>query len=219
MTSEPALAAELLVAGATRPRLQITFRLDEGVTVMSGPSGSGKSTCLLSLAGLVRPARGYIQAQDRTLYDSQRGVFVPARERRVALVFQTLALFPHLTVQENVAFGVDYAQSRRERGDIAAQWLERMHIPGLAARMPATLSGGEAQRVALARALASRPTLLLLDEPFSALDEALRRELASEVCAVVEALHIPALLVTHEPHTVPRASAHLRLRAGELDDG
>ena len=211
MASESALEAELFVPGPLRPRLSLSLSLGEGVTTLVGPSGSGKSTCLFALAGLVRPARGRIVLRGRTLFDGDRAVDVPARARGVALVFQTLALFPHLTVAQNVAFAVPRATPAAQRRAIVAEWLERMHVQPLATRLPGTLSGGEAQRVALARALASAPALLLLDEPFSALDEALREQLAGEVARVVAELRIPALLVTHDTHD---ARAVISLREG-----
>jgi len=199
MPSERGLTFDLTVfdsVGAVR--LELALSAPPGVTVLFGPSGAGKSTCLSALAGLLSPQRGSIVLAGRRLFDASAHVRVPPHARRVALVFQSLALFPHLTVRENVAFGIARDVARGERAKISLRWLERMQICGLAERLPATLSGGEAQRVALARALASDPGLLLLDEPFSALDHALRRELALEVVSVVRELDIPALLVTHD---------------------
>ena len=180
------------------PRLELAFRVPPGVTVLCGPSGSGKSTCLAALAGLLRPNRGQIALGNHVLFDASRGIDVRSSDRCVALVFQSLALFPHMNVAENVAFGVPAGLARTQRDNIVREWLARMRIAHLASRRPATLSGGEAQRVALARALASAPRLLLLDEPFSALDPALRSELSREVASMVTALAIPALLVTHQ---------------------
>lgn len=156
------------------------------VTVLQGPSGSGKTTALQIIAGLLRPQRATLKLGP----DASWGTLPPER-RSVSLVFQSLALFPHLSVRENVEFGTDDAQ-------LAALWLERLHITGLADRKPSLLSGGEAQRVALARALARKPRVLLLDEPFSALDDVLRVELLREVAAHVASLDVPALLVTHD---------------------
>jgi molybdate transport system ATP-binding protein len=185
-----------------------------GVTVLSGPSGAGKSSCLFVLAGLLRPQRGRIVLAGRTLFDSARDVDVPPRRRKIALLFQSLALFPHLSVEQNVAFGAPRELSRAARRELAQRWLERMHVAELAQRRPATLSGGEAQRVALARALASAPSLLLLDEPYSALDEALRRELAREVTQVAAELQIPVLLVTHDEQDARAARDVIVLRDG-----
>jgi ABC-type sulfate/molybdate transport systems ATPase subunit len=173
------LSVDVLVPG----RLEAAFTAPPGITVLFGPSGAGKSTCLSVIAGLLAPKRG------RITLGSERLSALPAHRRRVALVFQSLALFPHMSALENVAYG---ARSEPER------WLERMHVSHVSARRPAQLSGGEAQRVALARALASDPRVLLLDEPFSALDSALRAQLSGELKAVVAELQIPTLLVTHD---------------------
>lgn len=218
MRSESALEVALRVPGdGARFRLDVTFTVGLGVTVLAGPSGAGKSTCLLAIAGLVRPSYGRVVLSGRTLLDSAAHVEVAPRARRIALVFQSLALFPHLSVAENVAFGLPRGVARAERGAIVEHWLARMRVAQLAERRPATLSGGEAQRVALARALASAPALLLLDEPFSALDQELRRELALEVAALVGELRIPALLVTHEPESAASYAAEvLRFSGGAL---
>jgi molybdate transport system ATP-binding protein len=167
-----------------------------GITAITGPSGAGKTTLLTSIAGLVRPAQGLLSLDGVAFLDTDKGIFVPPHERRVALVFQSLALFPHLSVWENVAYGLP-AEARGQRRERALAWLDRARVGALADRATSLLSGGEAQRVALARALASGPRALLLDEPFSALDGALRRELGAELRALVAELNIPALLVTH----------------------
>jgi molybdate transport system ATP-binding protein len=168
-----------------------------GITVVSGPSGAGKSTLLLTIAGLIRPRTGRVTLDGEVLFDDATGTFVPPHRRRVALVFQSLALFPHLTAWQNVAYGLAHLPRalRRER---ALGWLARTRVADLADRSPGTLSGGEAQRVALARALACEPRALLLDEPFSAMDPALRRELRTELLRLVVELDLPTLLVTHE---------------------
>src|SRR5262245_60298757 len=165
--------------------LELRLAVPAGITVLSGPSGAGKTTTLAVAAGLVRASAGRILLGGRVLYDGAAGVFVPPHERRVALVFQSLALFPHLTVLENVAYGIPKSVARSERASRAHAWLERMHALHVCERAVPTLSGGEAQRVALARALASEPDALLLDEPFSALDVELRRELTHELRAIV----------------------------------
>lgn len=194
MASDGTLIFEAQVPGerAGTLRLDARFEVPAGITVLFGPSGAGKSTCLYVIAGLLKPVSGQVKLGTHVLIDSTRGTFTPPHLRHVALVFQSLALFPHLTAEENVAFGMgnNFAGAK--------QWLERMKVAHLAARKPATFSGGEAQRVALARALASAPRILLLDEPFSALDVPLRRELGQELKAHVAELKIPALLVTHD---------------------
>ena len=193
------LSVDAELAGASRghPRLDARFEVPPGVTLLLGPSGAGKTSCLLAVAGLLRPERGRIALGGEPFFDSHLRIFVPAARRRVGLVFQSLALFPHMSVADNVAYGLPRGLSRAERRERAADWLRRMRIDRHAERRPAVLSGGEAQRAALARALASEPQLLLLDEPFSALDSALRAELGREVAELVHDLELPALLVTH----------------------
>lgn len=199
MASEPRLTVVAKVEGTTleRPRLDVSLAFDAGISVIMGPSGAGKTTLLTTIAGLLRPASGRIALDGVALFDASTGDSVPPHRRRVALVFQSLALFPHLSVWRNVAYGIRCvpAAERRQR---ALAWLTRTRVAHLVDRRPATLSGGEAQRVALARALASEPRVLLLDEPFSALDTPLRRRLGAELKALVEEVQIPTLLVTHD---------------------
>src|SRR5580692_11201428 len=161
-------------------RLAVEFTADGSPLGLLGPSGSGKTMALRAIAGLETPDRGRIVLQGRVLFDSERGINVPARERRIGLLFQNYALFPHLTVAENIGFGLKHLPAA-ERNERAAKQLAAAHLDGLAQRFPATLSGGEQQRVALARALAIEPAALLLDEPFSALDTHLRGALERQL--------------------------------------
>ncbi len=165
------------------------------LTALVGPSGSGKTTVLRCIAGLHAP-EGKIRCGDQDWLDSSRGVLVPPQQRRVGLVFQDYALFPHLTVLENVRLAVK--RPSPEARTIARQWLQRVHLTGLEQRLPGTLSGGQKQRVALARALARDPEVLLLDEPFSAVDQVTRRRLRLEMAELKRALKLPILLVTHD---------------------
>jgi molybdate transport system ATP-binding protein len=198
MPGEARLLVRAHVPGADGgpPRLDVDLELGAGITAVIGPSGAGKTTLLTTVAGLVTPDAGRIVLDGVALFDDARSVSVPAHSRRVALVFQSLALFPHLSAWENVAYGLPGGPraTRRER---ALRWLERAQVAHRADRLPSSLSGGEAQRVALARALASEPRALLLDEPFSALDDELRGQLGADLRALVAQLNIPALLVTH----------------------
>jgi len=178
--------------------LDVALEVPPGITVLFGPSGSGKSTTLAAIAGLVRPVRGRVAFDGTTWFDAERHVDVPPERRRVSLVFQSLALFPHLTTEDNVAYGIDPGIRGRARERRALAGMERMKVAHVARRRPGTLSGGEAQRVALARALARDPCVLLLDEAFSALDAELRAELGAEVRSVVSELSIPAIVVTHD---------------------
>jgi molybdate transport system ATP-binding protein len=195
-------------------RLDVGFQVPPGVTVLFGPSGSGKSTTLAAIAGLVRPSAGRIALGGQVWFDSVLRVHHPVHRRGVSLVFQSLALFPHLTGLENAAFGIDRAVPRGERRRRAGELLERMKVAHLADRKPASYSGGEAQRVALARAFARQPSLLLLDEAFSAMDRELRRELASDVRQLVDELGIPAILVTHHRMEARAMADRLVLIAG-----
>ena len=160
--------------------LAVKFTADGAPVGLLGPSGSGKTMTLRAIAGLETPDRGRIVLHGRVLYDSDQGINLPARERRIGLLFQNYALFPHLTVAENIAFGLQRL-SVQDRNARVAKQLAAAHLDGLANRYPATLSGGEQQRVALARALAIEPAALLLDEPFSALDTHLRGALERQL--------------------------------------
>ena len=176
--------------------LDVGFDAPPGVTILFGASGSGKSLTLRAVAGLVRPDEGRVVVDGRPLFDSTRGVDVPIRERRVGYVFQNLALFPHLSARGNVEFALSHLP-RRERRERAQAMLESLHVLHAAERRPRDISGGEAQRVALARALASEPRLLLLDEPLSALDEAVKRDIIGDLRALNRSLRLPVLYVTH----------------------
>ncbi len=178
--------------------LDVTVDFAPGMSVLFGPSGSGKTTLLSALAGLLRPDSGHVRLAQRTLFDSALGLDLPPNERQIALVFQSLALFPHLDALANVAYGVPRALPKGERRARAQEWLERMRVAHLAGRFPHSYSGGEAQRVALARALASEPRALLLDEPFSALDRTLASELSAELSEYVSTASLPVVLVTHD---------------------
>jgi molybdate transport system ATP-binding protein len=177
--------------------LDARFEAPPGITVFFGPSGSGKSTTLGAIAGLIRPTAGRIALGDEAWFDADAKIHCAPNLRHVAYVFQSLALFPHLTAAKNVLYGMDKGIAREDRLARAHEMLARWKVPHLADRRPATFSGGEAQRVALARAFAMRPRVLLLDEPFSAMDHELRMALVSEVRAFVDELGIPALHVTH----------------------
>jgi molybdate transport system ATP-binding protein len=166
------------------------------VLALVGPSGSGKSTILRTIAGVYAPERGRIDAGGRTWLDTAAGVRLPARERRVGFVFQHYALFPHLTAEENVLQALSHVPAGERRAR-ARSLLERTHLAGLEARRPAQLSGGQQQRVAVARALARDPAVLLLDEPFSAVDQATREKLYEELASLRRGLNIPMVLVTH----------------------
>jgi molybdate transport system ATP-binding protein len=220
MAGDLVLDVDVLVAGerAGCPRVEAKFSVSPGITVLFGPSGAGKSTCLAAIAGLLRPARGTITLGAERLFDAERNIDVPTCERKVALVFQSLALFPHLCAVANVAYGLPRALRAAERRRQALAWLERVRVGHVANRRPATFSGGEAQRVALARALASSPRVLLLDEPFSAMDTHLRRELGRDIVALVSELGLPTVLVTHDRDDARALGKRLvLLRGGRIE--
>ena len=182
-------------------RLEADLRLDAGETlVLVGESGAGKTTLLNLLAGLADPDSGRIEIGGRTYFDSAGAVSVPACERNVGYVFQDYALFPHLSVADNVAFGLRaQGRSRRDVQRPVAATLERLGIGALATARPASLSGGQQQRVALARALVLEAELLLLDEPLAALDLQTRREIRIELSDIVAAAPGVTVFVTHSP--------------------
>ncbi len=185
--------------------LRLSVEVD-GTVALVGPSGAGKTTVLRAIAGLVRPRSGRIAAGDETWFDAEKGVHLPPEERRVGLVFQDYALFPHMTVRQNVEY------ARRQGAD---EYLDRLAIRHLERARPGELSGGERQRVALARALARDPAVLLLDEPLSALDPHTKADVRSELKELLADLRIPTLLVTHDFED----AAALADRVGVLVDG
>jgi molybdenum ABC transporter ATP-binding protein len=187
--------------------LELTLEVPPETTVaLVGPSGAGKSTVLRAVAGLTRPDRGRISLGEEVLFDSEAGVDLPPEERAVGLVFQEYALFPHMTVEQNVAYG------GKER---AGELLERLAIAHLAKAKPPQLSGGERQRVGVARALARGPRILLLDEPLSAVDALTRSTLRAELQELLRELALPTLLVTHDFED----AAALADRVGVIVDG
>ena len=184
--------------------LDIAFATDAPFVALYGPSGAGKSLTLQAMAGLLPVRAGHVRLGDRTLLDTAAGIALPPEARGVGYLFQHYALFPHLSVRDNIAFGLTNWR-RRLRPDDAARVDELMAAFGLAAlarSKPATLSGGQQQRVALARALACKPQVLLLDEPFAALHSALRRELRAELQRVCADWGIPAVMVSHDAEDV-----------------
>jgi len=202
--------------------LHAAFSADTSSVVLFGPSGSGKTLTLMALAGLLRPREGRISVEGRALFDSARGIDLPAKRREVGMVFQDYALFPHLSLRDNVSFGLRRgigACMGREDARRVDELIALCGLAGLEKRRPHELSGGQRQRTALARALAPRPRLLLLDEPFSALDQPLRARMREEVARIQEAVGVPAVMVTHDPQDVEAFAktlvvfAHGRVRA------
>jgi len=188
-------------------RLELALELD-GVVALVGPSGAGKSSVLAVIAGIVRPPAGRVALDDEIWLDSERAINLAPDRRRVGLVFQEYALFPHMTVRQNVAYG------GRERVD---ELLERFDLQRLAGARPPALSGGERQRVALARALSRDPGVLLLDEPLASLDSRTRATVRAELATLLPALGLPTLIVTHDYEDAVALAARVGvLVAGEL---
>jgi len=177
--------------------LDAAWEAGDEVVALFGASGAGKTLTLQCLAGLARPDRGRIVVNDTVFFDAATGTSIPSRRRRLGYVFQGYALFPHLSVAENVAYGL-HDRRREERRRRTAEMLDRLGLTALAERRPRELSGGQQQRVALGRALAVDPELLLLDEPLSALDAPLRRQLRAELMGVLREWGKATVLVTHD---------------------
>jgi molybdate transport system ATP-binding protein len=188
-----------------RFHLDVAFTSDASRLVLFGASGAGKSLTLMAIAGLLRPDRGHVALEGDVLADAAR--FMPARDRRLAYLFQDYALFPHLDVRQNVAFGLARGwrnPSRAVKDERVDRWLHTLELDRLADRYPEQLSGGQRQRAALARALVGEPRALLLDEPFAALDGALRERLRDALATLCERLSLPLILITHDPADVER---------------
>ncbi len=185
--------------------LQSSFCSEEKFVVLFGPSGSGKTMTIRAIAGLTTPDCGRIVVGGRVLFDTNSRVSVPARQREIGYVLQDYALFPHLTVEKNVAFGVQarwpLPLSKRDQVRVD-EFLELFELTPLAKSLPRELSGGQRQRVALARALIVNPKLLLLDEPFSALDPMLRGKLRDGLAQIQAQFQIPVIMITHDPEDI-----------------
>jgi molybdate transport system ATP-binding protein len=192
--------------------LDAAFAANQGITVLFGASGSGKTTTLRSIAGMVTPDEGRILLGESVYFDSASRVNLAMQKRRVGFVFQDYLLFPHLTAEENVAYGAK-GENERARRRHAAEMLGLVGVDHAADHRPDQLSGGEQQRVALARALASDPAILLLDEPLSAVDATTRSRLLDEIVQVQRKTTIPFLYVTHSPADAVRIGDHLLLMA------
>jgi molybdate transport system ATP-binding protein len=195
------LDAHLVVSSGNGFRLDVRLTIPNGQTAaLLGPNGAGKSTAVRAIAGLAPLEEGRLELHGRVLDDPSASVFVPAADRHIGVVFQDYVLFPHLTVADNIGFGLRSIGASRATAEAkVAAWLHRLGIADLADRRPGDLSGGQAQRVALARALIVEPALLLLDEPLAALDVTTRVALRRVVADHLDAYEGPRLLITHDP--------------------
>jgi len=200
-----------------------TFDLDVEIHVASqeilglvGGSGEGKSLTLKTIAGIQTPREGVITLEGRTLFDSSALINLPCRVRNVGYMFQSYALFPRMTALQNVMCGVK-TSDRKEKGRRAMAYLELLKMEGFSERLPSQLSGGQQQRVALARMLASEPALLMLDEPFSALDRQLKQEIDEGLMSVLKSFNGPVLFVSHSDDEVARyCNRTVRIKQGFL---
>ena len=188
------VAIEKRFAGFT---LRAQFTARDTATAILGASGCGKSMTLRCIAGIVKPDKGRIVLDGVPLFDSEKKIDLPPQKRGVGLLFQNYALFPNMTVEQNILCGLHAEPDRAKRRAACAEMIRALRLEGLEKRLPAALSGGQQQRVALARILAAKPKILMLDEPFSALDSYLREQVEGEVGALLAAFPGPALLVTH----------------------
>lgn len=198
--------------------LSARFTARPGITALWGPSGAGKTTVLHAIAGFVRPRSGRIAVDGEALFDSAIGLDLPLPRRRVGYVLQDLALFPHLSAVANVAYGLAHLP-RAERRTRAQAMLAKFALDGLAGRRPHELSGGQRQRVALARTLVTEPRVLLLDEPFTALDDDTKLAIMHDLKAVTGE-RLPVLLVSHDRDEVALLAARtLKVASGIVIDG
>ena len=201
-------------------QLNARFSAEGQRVVVVGASGAGKSQLLRAIAGLMRPGSGHVRIDGQTLFDAQQGINLPPQARNVAYLFQDYALFAHLSVRQNIAFGLarGWFNPRRNHASAAVDyWIDAFQLGEVAHQAPHELSGGQRQRTALERALVAKPRALLLDEPFAALDPGLRVTLRAELDALQRRLQVPMVLITHDPQDVAVFGEQvLQMRAGEI---
>ena len=212
-----------LRSGKRMFNLDVRFCSGSKRIAIFGPSGSGKSLLLKAIAGLMRPDQGHIRINGAAVFDSGPGINLSAQARKMAYLFQDYALFPHLTVRQNIGFGLTHGwffnPRARERDEKVDYWLDAFGLNPMANQYPDDLSGGQRQRTALARALVTQPQALLLDEPFAALDPALRVAMRTELDALQRRLEVPMLIITHDPDDVHVFGDHvLQLHEGSIPD-
>ena len=210
-----------LRSGKRVVQLNARFSAKGQRVVVVGPSGAGKSLLLKAIAGLMRPDSGHVRIDGQALFDSKAGTNLPPQARHMAYLFQDYALFPHLSVRQNIAFGLARGWFNPRPSDGGAPvdyWLDALDLREVAHQAPHELSGGQRQRTALARALVSTPRALLLDEPFAALDPDLRVVMRAELDALQKRLQVPMVLITHDPQDVKVFGEQvLQVRGGVIE--
>ena len=199
-------------------QLDVAFSQDKGVLALLGASGCGKSMTLRCIAGIEKPDAGRIVLDGVTVFDSERHIDLPPQQRHVGLLFQSYALFPSMTVQENILCGIREKLPKAQRLKMVESYIRKFHLEGLEQHIPSQLSGGQKQRCALARMLIGSPRLIMLDEPFSALDSYLRWELEQELLTTLENYDGTVLFVSHDRDEVYRVSHRIAVyREGRID--
>lgn len=208
-------------SGKREFHLNINYAANKERLVILGPSGSGKSLLLQMIAGLLKPDSGYLKLAGRTFFDHKQGVNLTPQQRQVAFLFQNYALFPHLSVRQNIAFSLCHGLFNPRAHIVDKKvdyWLDNFDLKPVQHQRPHELSGGQRQRTALARALVTEPSALLLDEPFSALDPDLRTHMRNELYELQERLAVPLILITHDVEDVRVfAEQTLCLKDGHID--
>ncbi len=198
--------------------LDVDFKTEHGVLALLGASGCGKSMTLRCIAGVETPDKGKIVIDGVTVFDSEKKINLPPQKRQVGLLFQSYALFPNMTVEENILCGLREPKTRAEKQALVAEYIRKFHLEGLEKHLPRELSGGQKQRCALARMLIGKPRLLMLDEPFSALDSHLRWELERELLQTIRDFSGTVLLVSHDRDEVYRISDDIAVYdSGKID--
>lgn len=208
-----------LLSGQREFLLDIVLQSTVARIALLGPSGSGKTLTVQAIAGLLRPDAGHIRVNGITFFDAQQSLFLSAQQRQLAYLLQDYGLFPHLTVAQNIGFGLTkgWLNWRRKVSlpDVAMRWVDAFELGAILHSYPDQISGGQKQRVALARALSTNPSMLLLDEPLAALDISLRQKMRDELAALQQQLDIPTILITHDLDDAVTLADHIY----QIDNG